>query len=170
MFVHLFQIILNFMYVCQSVSWLISLLKLYKYRYISSSGWNILNFLRLVCWYVGTVIQEESQPKSWGGESARARLRVLPVKPGFLKLDNFGDYLLDAVMYFNHLPEFIVIFFTKSGTYVVIRITKLILKLPQQLISICSQLNRWSNSNSWAMFAKPWDKNIFQQLQRKCCP
>ena len=38
MFVHLFQVILNFMYVCQSVSWLTSLLKLYKYRDISSSG------------------------------------------------------------------------------------------------------------------------------------
>ena len=37
MFLHLFQIILNFMYVCQSVSWLTSLLKLYKYRDISSS-------------------------------------------------------------------------------------------------------------------------------------
>ena len=41
MFVHLFQIILNFMYVCQSVSWLTSLLKLYKYRDISSSGRDI---------------------------------------------------------------------------------------------------------------------------------
>ena len=41
MFVHLFQIILNFMYVCQSVSWLTSLLKLFKYRDISSSGRDI---------------------------------------------------------------------------------------------------------------------------------
>ena len=41
MFVHLFQIILNFMYVCQSVSWLTSLLKLYKYRDISTSGRDI---------------------------------------------------------------------------------------------------------------------------------
>ena len=38
MCVHLFQIIQNFMYVCQSVSWLTSLLKLYKYRDISISG------------------------------------------------------------------------------------------------------------------------------------
>ena len=30
MFLHLFQIILNFLYVCQSVSWLRSLLKLHK--------------------------------------------------------------------------------------------------------------------------------------------
>ena len=37
-FVHLFQIILNFLYVCQSVSWLTSLVTLYKYRDISSSG------------------------------------------------------------------------------------------------------------------------------------
>ena len=41
MFEHLFQMILNFMYVCQSVSWLTSLLKLYKYRDISSSGRDI---------------------------------------------------------------------------------------------------------------------------------
>jgi len=47
MFVHLFQIILNFMYVCQSVSWLTSLLKLYKSRIIYSSVWDIfLNFFR----------------------------------------------------------------------------------------------------------------------------
>ena len=56
MFVHLFQIILNFMYVCQSVSWLTSLMKSYKfrdsilksdkYRDISCSGWDIFqNFL-----------------------------------------------------------------------------------------------------------------------------
>ena len=41
MLVHYFQIILNFMYVCQSVSWNTSLLKLYKYRDTSSSGRNI---------------------------------------------------------------------------------------------------------------------------------
>ena len=41
MFVHLIQIILNFMYVCQSVSWLSFLLKLYKYGDISSSVWDI---------------------------------------------------------------------------------------------------------------------------------
>ena len=41
MFVHLFRIIPNFMYVCQSVSLLTSLLKLWKYRDISSSGRDI---------------------------------------------------------------------------------------------------------------------------------
>ena len=41
MLVHLFQIILNFLYVCQSLSWPTSLLKLYKYRIISSSGRDI---------------------------------------------------------------------------------------------------------------------------------
>ena len=41
MFVHLFQIILNFLYVSQSVSWFTSLLKLDKYRDISSSGSDI---------------------------------------------------------------------------------------------------------------------------------
>ena len=41
MFVHFFQIILNFLYVCRSVSWLAFLLKLDKYRDISSSVWDI---------------------------------------------------------------------------------------------------------------------------------
>ena len=41
MFVHLFQIVRNFLYVCQYVSWLTFLLKLHKYRNISSSGWYI---------------------------------------------------------------------------------------------------------------------------------
>ena len=54
MLVHYFQIILNFLYVFQSVSWLTSLLKLDKYKDISSSGWDI--FLKcfetfLGCWY-----------------------------------------------------------------------------------------------------------------------
>ena len=43
--VHFFQIIVNFLYVCQSVSLLTSLLISDKYRDISSSGWDIfLNF------------------------------------------------------------------------------------------------------------------------------
>ena len=41
MLVHHFQIILNFLYVSQSVSWLTSLLKIHKYRDLSSSGWDI---------------------------------------------------------------------------------------------------------------------------------
>ena len=41
MFVPYFQIISNFLYICQSVSWLTSLLKLNKSRDISSSGWYI---------------------------------------------------------------------------------------------------------------------------------
>ena len=41
MFLHWFLIILNFLYVCQYVSWLTSLLKLNKSRDISSSGWDI---------------------------------------------------------------------------------------------------------------------------------
>ena len=49
MLVHYFQIILNFLYVCQCVGWLSSLLKLNKYRDISSSGWYIFlkNFGRI---------------------------------------------------------------------------------------------------------------------------
>ena len=45
MLFHHFQIILNFLYVCQSVSWHTSLLKLDKCRDISSSGWVI--FMKL---------------------------------------------------------------------------------------------------------------------------
>ena len=45
MFPHKFKIILNYLHLCQSVSWLSSLLKLYKYKDISCSGWVIfLNF------------------------------------------------------------------------------------------------------------------------------
>ena len=40
MLVHLFQIILNFLYVCQSVIWLSFLLILHRYWHISSSGWD----------------------------------------------------------------------------------------------------------------------------------
>ena len=40
-FVHLFQIVLNFLYVCQPVIWLTSLLILDKFRDISSSGCDI---------------------------------------------------------------------------------------------------------------------------------
>ena len=46
MFLHHFSKITNCLYVCQSVSWLTSLLKLDKCRDISCSGWDILlNFL-----------------------------------------------------------------------------------------------------------------------------
>ena len=41
MLVQYFTIILNFLYIWQSVSWLTFLLKLDKYRDIFSSGWNI---------------------------------------------------------------------------------------------------------------------------------
>ena len=45
MLVHLFWLVLNFLYVCQSVSGLTSLLKLDKFRDISGSVWDIfLNF------------------------------------------------------------------------------------------------------------------------------
>ena len=41
MFLHFFQIVTHFLYVCQSISWLTSLLKLDKYRDISCSWWDI---------------------------------------------------------------------------------------------------------------------------------
>ena len=51
MLVHLFQIILNFWHVCQSFSWLTSLLKLDKCRDISCSGWDIfLKFFWDIPW------------------------------------------------------------------------------------------------------------------------
>ena len=45
MLVHYFQMINNFLFVCQSVSWLTLLLKSDKYRDISSSRWDM--FLKL---------------------------------------------------------------------------------------------------------------------------
>ena len=45
MFLHLFWILQNFLYVCQSISWLTNLLKLGQYGDISCSDWDIfLNF------------------------------------------------------------------------------------------------------------------------------
>ena len=41
MLVHYFQSILNFLYVCQAISWLISLLNLDKYRDLFSFGGDI---------------------------------------------------------------------------------------------------------------------------------
>ena len=54
-----FQIIQNFLHVCQSISWLNSVLKLNKYRDISSSGWDkflISDFLKtfLGCCYTSS--------------------------------------------------------------------------------------------------------------------
>ena len=57
MFVHLLQIIMNFLCVCQSVIWLTFWLKSYKYTDISSSGWDIfMEFLEifLKCWFTGS--------------------------------------------------------------------------------------------------------------------
>ena len=45
LFVHFYQIITYFLYVCQSVSGITHLLKLGQYRDISGSGWD--NFLKL---------------------------------------------------------------------------------------------------------------------------
>ena len=61
MFVHHFQIILNFLYVCQSVSWCTSLLKLDKCRDISSSGWVIFINFFVNIWDVGTLVGNESE-------------------------------------------------------------------------------------------------------------
>ena len=72
MLVHYFQIILNFLYICQSVSWLTSLLKLDKYRDISSSGWDIfLKFFgdipgMLVHWFqINLIFLYVCQSVSW---------------------------------------------------------------------------------------------------------
>ena len=45
LFVHFFQIITDFLYVCQSIGWLTSIMKLGQYRDISYSGWDI--FLKI---------------------------------------------------------------------------------------------------------------------------
>ena len=53
MSLQVFQILPNFLYVCQSVSWLTSLLKLDKYQDISSSWWYIfLILLRRLFWNI----------------------------------------------------------------------------------------------------------------------
>ena len=58
MLAHYFKIILNFMYVCQSVSWLTSLLKLYKYSDISCYRWDIFHiFLGYFPWMFGHYFQ-----------------------------------------------------------------------------------------------------------------
>ena len=45
MFLHFYQMLTNFLYVCQLVSWLTCLLKLFHYRDISCPRWDIfLNF------------------------------------------------------------------------------------------------------------------------------
>ena len=56
MLLHNFQIIMNFLCACQSVSWLTSLLKSDNYKDISSSGWDIvLIFLETFLGYFWTV-------------------------------------------------------------------------------------------------------------------
>ena len=61
MLAHWLQIILKFWYVCQSVIWLTCLLKLYKYRDISSSGWNIFLKFWWHSWDVGTLVPYTSE-------------------------------------------------------------------------------------------------------------
>ena len=51
MFVHYFEMLTNFLYVCQSVSWLTYLLKIGQYRDISCSRWDIFQkFLEDIPW------------------------------------------------------------------------------------------------------------------------
>ena len=61
MIVHLFQIILNFLYVCQSVSWLTSLLRLGSYRDISSSVGDISTIKLEITLYKPNFSKEVSQ-------------------------------------------------------------------------------------------------------------
>ena len=52
----------NFLYVCQSVSWLTSLLILDKEGGISNSGWgNFLKSFWRYSWYVSTLVQNNSE-------------------------------------------------------------------------------------------------------------
>ena len=64
--VHWFQIILNFLYVCQSGSWYTSLMKSDKSSNISSSGWDI--FLN-----VYTLVQNNSDFLTWN-----SNISILP--------------------------------------------------------------------------------------------
>ena len=108
MFVHLFPIILNFMYVCQSVSWLTSLLKLYKYRDISCSGWDI--FLKIF-WDISRMFKHYfqiivhflyvSQSLSW--------------LTSLLKLDKYRDIScfiwVIFLKFFGHISKMFIHFF-----------------------------------------------------------
>ena len=60
-FVHLFQIIQNLMYVCQSVSRLNSLLKLYKYRDVQFWKISLSEIFWRHSWDVGTLIPNNSE-------------------------------------------------------------------------------------------------------------
>ena len=61
MLVHYFQVFLRFLYVCQSVSWLTFLLKLDKYRDISSSVWDIILIFLRYSWDVSTHAKNYSE-------------------------------------------------------------------------------------------------------------
>ena len=67
MLVHWFQIITNFVYVCQSGSWNTSLLKSEKFRDISSSGWYMYlsELLWRHSWDVGTLFPNEGKIQMW---------------------------------------------------------------------------------------------------------
>ena len=85
MLVHYFQIILNFLYVCWSVCWLTSLLKLGWYRDISTSGWYI--FLE----FFGDISGKDSgNVRSGQVRSSQVRLtevRLVQVSSGQVRSD-----------------------------------------------------------------------------------
>ena len=61
MFLQFFKILTNFMYVCQSVSWLKYLLKLGQYRDISCSGWDFFQIFCRYFWDIGTLATKDSE-------------------------------------------------------------------------------------------------------------
>ena len=102
MSLHFFQIITNFLYVCQYVSWLTFLLKSDKYRDISCSGWDIfLNFFGGIPWTFVHLFQ-----KCWiFCMSVSLLIGLLP----YWNQTNIGISLgLDEISFWNFLETFLV--------------------------------------------------------------
>ena len=109
--VHNFQIILNFLYGCQSVSWLTSLLKLDKYRDISSSGWDI--FLKFFGDIPGTLVhifQILLNSVSWLTSLLKIdKCRNISSSGWDISLKFFGDIPGMLVHYFQIILNFLYV-------------------------------------------------------------
>ena len=117
MFVHFVQIILNFLYVCQSVSWLTFLLKLEKYRDISSSGWCIclnsfwdisgifLHYFQIISNFLSVC-----QSASWLTSSLKlGHYRDISCSWWYIFLKLFGDFIRIFLDYFQIILNFLYV-------------------------------------------------------------
>ena len=104
MFVHLFQIILNFLYICQSVSWLTSLLKLDKYGDISSSEWDLSEIFWRHSRDIGTLALNNSE------FFVSLLVALLP----YWNYTNIETPVLDDISFWNWLETFLGLWYTRS--------------------------------------------------------